>query len=164
MKLILNVYVVLPAAGLPARYQPGQLYNWKSRWAVIFLSQKKKNNRRGLIANGPMNIRFPRTDALGAKKGKALDKPVKVLSSLQKRICAYWDFSFISHVNTAAIRNTRVVKSESKAFLQCLDLISSKAALYKNIFFSFMWFYFPDLCILTEGRKQSITGFRTNIA
>lgn len=130
----------------------------------IFITKKKNKNRRGLIANGPMNIRFPRTDALGAKKGKALDKPVKVLSSLQKRICAYWDFSFISHVNTAAIRNTSVVKSESKAFLQCLDLISSKAALYKNIFFSFMWFYFPDLCILTEGRKQSITGFRTNIA
>lgn len=137
MKLILNVYVVLPAAGLPVRYQPGQLYNWKSRWAVIFSLQKKKKNRRGLIANGPMNIRFPRTDALGAKKGKALDKPVKVLSSLQKRICAYWDFSFISHVNTAAIRNTSVVKSESKAFLQCLDLISSKAPLYKNIFFQF---------------------------
>lgn len=76
MKLILNVYVVLPAASLPVRYQPGQLYNWKSRWAVIFSLQK---NRRGLIANRPMNIRFPRTDALGAKKGKALDKPVKVL-------------------------------------------------------------------------------------
>lgn len=54
MKLILNVYVVLPAAGLPVRYQPGQLYNWKSRWAVIFSSQKKKTKTdEALLLTGP---------------------------------------------------------------------------------------------------------------
>lgn len=155
-------YLVLPAAGLPARHQPGQLHNWKSRWAVIFSSQR---TRQGLTAHRPMNICFPRTDALGAKIGNARDNLWRC-SSLKKRIFECWDFSITGHVNTAAVRNTSFVKSESTPFLWCLDLISSKPALYKNMIFSQVSLaLFPrPLYFDTEERKQSIKCFRNSIS